>query len=167
MSCMLSTFHVSSRIVANISESSLLISQYLFRLCWMKTLPGNFYLNLFSKMLLFQVAFLIFFYAAIFSPHCLLGGLLLQSVPLFQSREIFNQVVYFVNWCRASNDWYVSWPTTVTQITAIRHWGVTNMLGDIKENPCYVVFQEKKLGLSEGIPAKYMLSTTTTRVIQG
>ena len=36
---MLSTFHVSSRIVANISESSLLLSQKLFGLCWRKTLP--------------------------------------------------------------------------------------------------------------------------------
>ena len=34
MCCMLSTFHVSSWIVANISESSLLFSQYRFRPCW-------------------------------------------------------------------------------------------------------------------------------------
>ena len=39
----LSTFHVSLQIVANINESSLLFSQQLFRLCWKKTLPENYY----------------------------------------------------------------------------------------------------------------------------
>ena len=39
-------------------------------------------------MLLFQVAFLIFFTIAIFSTYFLLIGLLLQSVALFQSREL-------------------------------------------------------------------------------
>ena len=42
MCCMLSTFHVSSQIMATISESSLLMSQWLFRLCWRKTLPDNY-----------------------------------------------------------------------------------------------------------------------------
>ena len=40
------------------------------------------------QILLFQVAFLIFFSNAIFSPYFLLVGLLLQSVALFQSREL-------------------------------------------------------------------------------
>ena len=34
IACMLSTFHVSSWTVANISESSLLFSQYRLRPCW-------------------------------------------------------------------------------------------------------------------------------------
>ena len=50
------------------------------------------------------------------------------------------------------SDWYVPWQATVPQITAIRHWGITNMSGVIKENPCYVVF--KKSCLSECIHAK-------------
>ena len=37
---------------------------------------------------LFQVAFLMFFSIAIFSPYSLLVGLLLQSVALFHSREL-------------------------------------------------------------------------------
>ena len=43
MCCMLSTFHVSSWIVANISEPSLLFSQKPFRPCWRKILPENYY----------------------------------------------------------------------------------------------------------------------------
>ena len=39
ISCMLSTFHVSSRIVANSSESSLLLSQQLFRPCQKIIIP--------------------------------------------------------------------------------------------------------------------------------
>ena len=68
--CTLSTFHVSSWIMANISESSLLFSQLLFRPCWRKTLPDNYYpFSLdFFKILLFHAAFLIFFSIAIFSP---------------------------------------------------------------------------------------------------
>ena len=42
----------------------------------------------FFKILLFQVAFLIFFSIAIFSPCFLVVGLLLLSVALFQSREL-------------------------------------------------------------------------------
>ena len=42
-------------------------------------------LDLFFKILLFQVAFLIFFSTAIFSPYFLQVGLLLQYVALFQS----------------------------------------------------------------------------------
>ena len=37
MCCMLITFHVSSWIVTNISESSLLFSQYSLRFCWKQT----------------------------------------------------------------------------------------------------------------------------------
>ena len=44
--------------------------------------------DLLFKISLFQVAFLIFFSVAIFSPYFLLAGLLLQSVALFQSREL-------------------------------------------------------------------------------
>ena len=45
MCCMLSTFHMWSQIVANIRETSILFSQYmyLFRPCWRKTLPENYY----------------------------------------------------------------------------------------------------------------------------
>ena len=42
-------------------------------------------LDLFLKILLFQVTFLIFFSSAIFSPYYLPVGLLLQYVALFQS----------------------------------------------------------------------------------
>ena len=42
-------------------------------------------LDLFFKILLFQVAFLIFFSSAIFSPYFLLVVLLLRSVALFRS----------------------------------------------------------------------------------
>ena len=39
MCCMLSTFHVSSQIVANISESSHVFSWWFFRPCWWNALP--------------------------------------------------------------------------------------------------------------------------------
>ena len=42
-------------------------------------------LDLFFKILLFQVTFLVFFSTAIFSPYFLQVGLLLQYVALFQS----------------------------------------------------------------------------------
>ena len=46
-------------------------------------------LDLFFKMLLFQVAFFIFFSIAIFSPYFLLVGLLLQYVTIiFKSMEL-------------------------------------------------------------------------------
>ena len=45
-------------------------------------------LDLFFKILLFQVAFFIFFFIAIFSPYFLLVGLSLQYVTPFQSREL-------------------------------------------------------------------------------
>ena len=45
------------------------------------------FLDMFFEILLFQVAFLIFFSMAIFSPYFLLVGLLLQSVALFQSGQ--------------------------------------------------------------------------------
>mgnify|MGYP001291606345 CR=1 FL=1 len=44
--------------------------------------------DLSSKILLFQVAFLIFCAILIISPYFLLLGLLLQFVALFQSREL-------------------------------------------------------------------------------
>ena len=78
MCCMLSTFHVSSRIVANISESSLLLSQHLSRLSWRNTIRKllSLSLDMFFKILQFQVAFLTFFSIAIFSPYFLLVGFL-------------------------------------------------------------------------------------------
>ena len=45
-------------------------------------------LDLFFKILLFQVTFLIFFSTAVFSPYFFLVGLLLQYMALFQSREL-------------------------------------------------------------------------------
>ena len=45
-------------------------------------------LDLFFKILLFQVTFLIFFFIAIFPPYFLLVGSLLQYVALFQSKEL-------------------------------------------------------------------------------
>ena len=45
-------------------------------------------LDLFFKILLFQVTFLIFFSILVFSPYILLVGLLLQYVALFRSREL-------------------------------------------------------------------------------
>ena len=45
-------------------------------------------LDLYSKILLFRVACLIIFSIAIFSPYFHLIGLLLQSVAVFQSREL-------------------------------------------------------------------------------
>ena len=72
--CTLSTFHVSSWIMAN----------------WRKTLPEN-TIPIFRLVLHnFDIpgCFLIFFSIAIFSPYFLLVGLLLQSVALFQSRKL-------------------------------------------------------------------------------
>ena len=62
--------------------------------------------DLFFKSLLFQVAFLIFVSITIFSPYFLLVGLLLQSVTLFQSRELVKYLKLIVNWWRfaISND---------------------------------------------------------------
>ena len=51
-------------------------------------------LDLFFKILLFEVAFLILFSVAIFSSYFLLVGLLLQYVALFQSREL----VKYLEW---------------------------------------------------------------------
>ena len=59
-------------------------------------------LDLFCKILFFQVAFLIFVSIAIFSHYFFLVGLLLQSVTLFQSRELVKSLIWFVNWCRVS-----------------------------------------------------------------
>ena len=62
---------------------------------------------------------------------------------------IYDQIIVYQVWlCNCiklsvdlvKSDWYISLQATVTQITAIRHWGVTNMSGVIKENPYYVVF---------------------------
>ena len=70
MCCMLSTFHVSSRIVANNSKSSILPSQYLFRLCWKKTLLENYlpYLKTCSSKFCYHRLFSLYFlYRYIFS----------------------------------------------------------------------------------------------------
>ena len=71
MCCILSTFHVSLQIVANISESSLLLNSFL----------GFALENTITK-------FIIFFSVTIFSPYYLQVCLLLQSVALFQSKEL-------------------------------------------------------------------------------
>ena len=87
---MLSTFHVSSRIVANISESSLSSVNSSLGFAggkhYQKLLSLS--LDLFFKNFAIPGAFLIFFSIAIFSPYFLLVDLLLQSVTLFQSREL-------------------------------------------------------------------------------
>ena len=51
----------------------------------------SFSLDLFFKISLFQVTFLIFFSIAVCSPYFLLVGLLLQYVALFQSQELVKQ----------------------------------------------------------------------------
>ena len=66
MCCMLSKFHVSSWIVANTGKSSLLLSQWLFRPCYITKKLLSPSLHLFLKILLFQGAFLIFFSIASF-----------------------------------------------------------------------------------------------------
>ena len=90
---MLTTFHASSQIVANISESILLsIAIYVLLgggggVCgrvehYQKiTLP----LGLFFKILPFQIEFIIFCSIAIFSPVFLRVVLLLKCVALLQS----------------------------------------------------------------------------------
>ena len=80
---MLNTFNVSSWIVANISESSLLLSQIALHALLEENITRKLQsssLDLFFKILLFHVAFLIFFSVAIFSSYFLLVGLFLQSV---------------------------------------------------------------------------------------
>ena len=83
---MLSTFHVLSRILANISGRS------LFSIALQALLEENIArklltlsLDIFFKILLFQVTLLILFSFAIFSPYFPRVGLLLQYVGLFQS----------------------------------------------------------------------------------
>ena len=84
---------VAAPFVANISWPSLLFAQELLRpYCVLeenitrKLLSLS--LDLFFKILLFQVTFLIFFSVAVFSPYFLLVGLLSQYVALFQSMEL-------------------------------------------------------------------------------
>ena len=86
--CMLSTFHVASRFVASISGPSLLffliaLEALLEEIIARKLLSLS--LDLFFKILLFQVTFLIFFSRAVFSPYFLLVGLLLQYVAVLFS----------------------------------------------------------------------------------
>ena len=52
-------------------------------------------------MLLFHVAFLIFFFIAIFSPYFQLLGLLLQFVALFQSGNWLS-ISIIVNWYKVA-----------------------------------------------------------------
>ena len=78
---MLSMFRVSSRIVANINDSSLLFSQHFCIAYWGETLPEDtlfLSLELSSKILLFQIVLLIFFAISIISPYFRLVGLLLH-----------------------------------------------------------------------------------------
>ena len=82
--------HVSSRIVANISEWSLLFSQWLFGPCWRKQLPENYYP--YFRQVIPNFAFQGFIPCILFYPYIatyyLLVGLLLQYMTLFQSREL-------------------------------------------------------------------------------
>ena len=67
MRCMLSTFHVSLRMVANISESYLPLPQYPFGIGGGKY-DQKIIMPIFcSSVFLFQVAFIIFFYRHLFS----------------------------------------------------------------------------------------------------
>ena len=114
MCCMLSVFHVSSWMVVNIwsvghpfsflNSSWGLTGENITR----KLLSLS--LDLFFKILLFQVSFFIFFSITGFSPYFLLVGLLLQYVALFQSLELV-KVSVIVNWCRVavSNDKSTQW----------------------------------------------------------
>ena len=70
---------MSSRIVLNISESSIFFCPKLTRL------PENYY-PLFQ---LFRVAALMFSAFLLFSSYSMLVGLILQIMALFQSRESF------------------------------------------------------------------------------
>ena len=88
-------FHVSSWILANISESSLLFSQYFFKPSGGNHNQKYFYPKLqicLPKIMLFQVAFTIFCAFIISSSIALcyifLVGFLLQYVTMFQSREL-------------------------------------------------------------------------------
>ena len=81
------------RMVSNISESSVLPTQWLFRPCWWKTLPLSLSFDLLFKILLFQTALFVLFSIAIFSLYFLLVRLLLQYVALFQSKELVK------GWC--------------------------------------------------------------------
>ena len=91
MCCMLSPFHVSSWndglhhwVIP--SPLSIALEALLQENITRKLLSLS--LDLFFKILLFQVAFLVFFSMAIFSPYFLLVYLLLQYVAVFQSREL-------------------------------------------------------------------------------
>ena len=81
------TFHVSSRIVTNISESFSSPNGSFGLAGWKHyqkiTIP---IFRLVLKKSLFKVAFLVFFSIAIFSPYFLLVSLLLQYVALYHSR---------------------------------------------------------------------------------
>ena len=61
-----------------------------------------YFLDLFFKILPFQVAFLLIFSIAIFSPYFLLVGLLLQYVALFQSGNQLS-ISVIVNWCKVAS----------------------------------------------------------------
>ena len=87
---MLSTiFHVSSRILANTGESSFPVPIALQALQAKNNTREilSLSLDMFFKILLFKVAFILYFSITI-SSHFLLVGLLLQYVTLFQSREL-------------------------------------------------------------------------------
>ena len=81
-------FHVSSQIRANMSVIFSLFSIDLYALQEENITRklSSLSLDLLFKILLFQVAFLIFFSIAIFSPYHLLVGPLLQYVT--ESREL-------------------------------------------------------------------------------
>ena len=86
--CMLSTFRVSSWIVTNIIESSLLLSQYLFKLCWRETLPENDYPYLVLQNVALPGCFPYILCYPMISSYFLLVDLLLQCMALLQSRDL-------------------------------------------------------------------------------
>ena len=82
--------HVSSWTVAKVNGSLLDVYLLFFRPCWKKTLPNNTlspFLEFSSKILLFQITFLIFNDILNIYSYFLLDGLLLQHMGLFESRE--------------------------------------------------------------------------------
>ena len=102
MCCMVSVFHVSSRIVTDISVSSQILANIsgssLLLLVLQALLEKNITINLLSlsldffKILLFQVAFLLFFPIAIFSPILSSGWFVLAVCGFISVRELVNSL---------------------------------------------------------------------------
>ena len=96
--CILHVEHVSC-VVTNFGQHQWVIRSRLsigFTSCWITGKLLSLSLDLFFKILLFQVAFLIFFFIAIFSLYFLLVGLWLYFVALFQSGNYYNMTVWIL-----------------------------------------------------------------------